>query len=280
MIRVHLGTGRKILLAGGVLMLGQAGAVAGPYPPAATLAGSTAIGKDSPLFVAWATGFENLVRGPQDINNPTGPLASFGTGGATLGKAIGDSFDVVSLGDGGQITLTFAQPITNGTGFDFAVFENGFSDTFLELAFVEVSSNGSNFFRFPSVSLSSQTVQIGGFGSVDPTNLHNLAGKYRQGFGTPFDLQDLVGVSPLLNVNAITHVKLIDVVGRITPAPGNPGWSPALDSLGNIINDPYSTPFSSSGFDLDAVGVIHVPEPTSLLALAVGSAMVVVRRRR
>jgi hypothetical protein len=30
-----------------------------------------------------------------------------------------------------------------------------------------------------------------------------------------------------------------------------------MDSQGNIINDPYPTPFESGGFDLDAIGVIH-----------------------
>jgi hypothetical protein len=64
-------------------------------------------------------------------------------------------------------------------------------------------------------------------------------------------------------------VRIIDVVGSIDPAFGT------RDSLGNLINEPFPTPFSSSGFDLDAVGVIHaIPEPAfgagmlGLLALA------------
>ena len=58
----------------------------------------------------------------------------------------------VALGQGGTATLTFAQPITNGPGYDFAVFGNGFSDghpEWVKPAFVEVSSDGVNFFRFP-----------------------------------------------------------------------------------------------------------------------------------
>ena len=54
-----------------------------------------------------------------------------------------------------------------------------------------------------------------------------------------------------LDVNAITHIKLIDVVGTINPAYAT------YDSQGNIINDPYPTEFPSGGFDLDAIGVIH-----------------------
>jgi hypothetical protein len=33
------------------------------------------------------------------------------------------------------------------------------------------------------------------------------------------------------------------------------------DSLGNVINDPWPTPFESSGFDLDAVAVLANPQP-------------------
>ncbi len=229
----------------------------GPYAPAAGQPGSTAIHMDDPAFVGWATGWEDLVRGPQDINDPDGPAASFGAAENVLGKAAGNSFDVVSLGDGGRITLTFDGPIANGPGPDFAVFENGFNDTFLELAFVEVSSDGSHFFRFDAVSLTPPSPQVGGFGALNPTNLFNFAGKYRQGYGTPFDLQELADVSPLLDVNHVTHVRIIDVVGRVTAAPDNPSWSPSLDSLGNIVNDPYPTPFDSSGFDLDAIGVLN-----------------------
>jgi hypothetical protein len=149
------------------------------------------------------------------------------------------------------------------------VFENSFSDTFLELAYVEVSSNGADFVRFPSVSLTQATTQVGGFGTLDPTNIHNLAGKYRGGFGTPFDLADLIPLaSPTLDLDSITHVRVVDVVGRINAAPGNPGYSPSLDADGRIINDPYSTPFPSGGFDLDGVGVINqVPEPAALSLL-------------
>ena len=31
----------------------------------------------------------------------------------------------------------------------------------------------------------------------------------------------------------------------------------SYDSQGNIINDPFPTPFETGGFDLDAIGVIH-----------------------
>jgi hypothetical protein len=226
---------------------------AGPYATAAGQLGSTAISRTDPSFVAWATSAASLTRGPQDINNPGGLLANSGTANDALGPA---GSGIVSLGDGGVITLGFNSPIKNGSGFDFAVFENGFSDLFLELGFVEVSSDNNNFFRFPSVSLTTFATQVGSFGAIDPTNLHNLAGKYRANFGTPFDLEDLVGVSPLLNVNEVRFIRIVDVVGSINPNHAT------HDSWGNVVNDPYPTAFGTGGFDLDAVGVIHqVPEP-------------------
>ena len=217
------------------------------FAPPAGQAGSTAISKDSSIIVNWATTC-SVTRGFMNISDTTLGLASFGADSLAIGVATGSS--VVSLGDRGEAVLTFSQPITNGAGPDFAVFENSFSETFLEFAFVEVSSDGVNFVRFPAVSETQTAVQIDGFGSVDCRYVHNLAGKYKANFGTPFDLDDLIG-SPNLNVNAITHVKIIDVVGSINPLYGS------IDSQGNYINDPFATPFASSGFDLDAVAVIH-----------------------
>jgi hypothetical protein len=255
---------------------------AGPYSGAPETSGSEAIHMNDSAFVAWATGVDELVRGPVNIANPGLGYASFGTGNSALGAPGGDGeddvYEVVSLGDGGRVTLTFDTPIANGDGWDFAVFENGFGNNFLELAFVEVSSNGTDFFRFDSISLTPVTTQIGGFGSLDPTNIHNLAGKYRTGWGTGFDLGELSMVSVLLDINAVTHVRIVDVVGTIDPAHAR------YDSQGNIINDPYATPFNTGGFDLDAIGVRYetIPEPASFALLAgwASVAMLWIRRRR
>lgn len=245
-------------------------ASAGPYPPAAGQPGSDAIPMNSPAITAWAASVVDIMRGPLDIANPGLGNASFGDPANALGPASGNSFDVVSLGDGGSITLGFALPFRNGPGPDLAVFENSFDDNFLELAFVEVSSNGTDFFRFPAVSLTQTTTQVGAFDPLDPTDLHNLAGKYRQGFGTPFDLDDLVGVSPLLDVDSVRFVRIVDVVGSIDDN------FATFDSQGNKINDPYPTAFASGGFDLDAVGVMHpIPEPSAGCLLALGAALTV-----
>ncbi len=225
------------------------------FAPAAGQPGTSAIKKDSSIIVNWATGCK-VVRGLQDISNLSSGLATVGDSSKAIG--IADGVNVLSLGDGGNAILTFQSPIKNGNGPDFCVFENSFNSGFLELAFVEVSSDGINFTRFPAVSNQQNTVQIGPFDTnADPTKLNNLAGKYIANYGTPFDLLELQG-SPNLDITAVTHVKIIDVVGCIQPQYAR------YDKNNNIINDLWSTPFPSSGFDLDAVGVIN-QQPVSVM---------------
>jgi hypothetical protein len=254
-----------------------------PYPPAADLPGSTAIPATSSAIHGWATGVVELIRGPQQMGDDLLGAVTSGDPEDALGRADATSdspFSVVSLGDGGSITLRFSPAITNGPGFDFAVFENGITDGFLELAYVEVSSDGTHFFRFPSVSLTQTQTQINGddsngvFGALDPANLYNLAGKYRVGFGTPFELAELDGVSPDLDVTNVQFVRVEDVVGSLQP-----GFA-RRDSQGHVINDPWATPYSTGGFDLDAIGALHqIPEPTAAVLLLAGAPLFCRRQR-
>ncbi len=224
------------------------------FAPGVGVPGTTAMHKDSSAFVAWASGC-SVTRGYQDVSNTSAGLASVGDQSLVVGKADGAS--VVSLGDGGSAICVFQDPITNGTGPDFAVFENGFDNTFLELAFVEVSSDGLNFFRFPATSLTDSANQTASFGTTDPTKINNLAGKYKSNYGTPFDLQELSGKAGL-NINAVTHVKMIDVVGSVNKLYAT------YDSFGHKVNDPWPTAFGAGGFDLDAIGVINQNKTTGL----------------
>jgi hypothetical protein len=218
------------------------------FPGAAGTIGSTAIYKDSSIFVAWANSCQ-VSRGYQDISDTT--LGFANTGDPAFVSGPSDGVQVLSLGDGGFAIVGFEKPIVNGPGFDFAVFENGFIDEFLELAFVEVSSDGINFFRFKATSNTQSDVQIGPFDyNADPTLMNNLAGKYRALFGTPFDLEEMTGIQGL-NVDSITHIKVIDVVGSINPLYAS------YDQNNHVINEHYPTPYPQGGFDLDAIGVIH-----------------------
>ncbi len=217
------------------------------YAPGVGVNGSQAIYKDSSVFKCWANTC-TIKLGWLDVANKNLGKPSVGDAQSVLGKA--GTNGVLSLGDAGEAIVTFDYPISNGNGPDFAVFENGFNNSFLELAFVEVSSDGIHFVRFPSVSLLDTLVQLDNNAAMDPTKLNNIAGKYKVNYGTPFDLDELKD-SVGLNTRAITHVKIVDIVGSINPMFGS------RDSKNNLINDPYPTPYPSAGFDLDAVGVIH-----------------------
>lgn len=218
----------------------------------------------NPVFVSWADAVDAYVPAP-------GVAETWTDTSRALGQVTGHNMDIVSLGDldatqiangeaPGFITLTFARPIRNYTGADFVVFENSSisaggagvaGQVFAELAYVEVSSNGTDFARFPTHSLTPEPV--GAYGTIDPTDVHNLAGKhvnaYGDSWGTPFFLEDLEAHPQVLdgtiNLDAITHVRIVDI----------PGDGSFTDSHGNPIYDAWLT-FGSGGFDLEAVGVI------------------------
>jgi len=203
---------------------------------------------------AWASQVADFWR-PEHIN--------FGTPGLVLGPPRG-TYDCFALGDGGWIVAAFDLPIADGPGPDFAVWENGFISRqagtegllFAELMFVEVSTNGENFARLPSVNLIPASPPLGGFGCIDPTYVHNVAGKHPNGNddrdeGTPFDLHDLINdplvMEATVDLTDIRFVRLVDVVGD----------GSTVDSLGNSMWDPYPTPFGAGGADADAVGVLN-----------------------
>jgi hypothetical protein len=241
-----------VLVFGGL----AAPALAGPYSPAAGQPGSDAIGLGDTRIVAWASGEQNYLEG-----NPIN--AAFANATACLGPASAStSSHITELGDGGQITLSFAEPIVaQGAGPDFAVFGNAFESGYNKLAYVDVSEDGTTWFREPNVSLTPNP--IGTFGTnMDPTNISGLAGKYVAGYGVPFSLS-AVGLAEA------NFVRLVDVIGDGT----------SLDTSGDPIYDP--TP-RSDGFNVSGVAVLSTPEPGSFLlfGLAMAGLCWKVRRRR
>ncbi|MCX6186277.1 MAG: T9SS type A sorting domain-containing protein [Bacteroidetes bacterium] len=227
------------------------------FAPQVGYPGCLAINKDSSLFINWAKSC-SVNRGWQNIADTILGKTDAGTEEMVAGMP---GNGVVSLGDGGIATITFNQAIKNGPGYDFAVFENGFpfgnSSFFLELAFVEVSSDGIHFVRFNATSNTDTLHQIDQTIGIDASKIHNLAGKYIANYGTPFDLDEFLPLSNI-DINHITHIRIIDVVGSID------NNFAQRDSRGYTINDPWPTPFASSGFDLDAIGVIHQIESTGI----------------
>jgi hypothetical protein len=252
----------------------------------------------NPIFRGWATGYSDYL--PSGVVLPQWQDAA-----KALGTPTGDHADIVSLGDleagginPGEITLVFGDPnipigqtdpngIKNVKGYDFAVFENGFISGFStsggsltgqmlsEFAFVEVSSNGVDFVRFPSVSLTAGPV--GAYGTVDVTDVYNLAGKHPNAYGictgTPFDLAELSDHPDVLagSVDLDEIRRLIDVPGSgeffdqsqmlLNPDSYDPNETPhwTLFTQDHPVYDAWLT-WESGGFDLEAVGVLQEQE--------------------
>ena len=207
--------------------------------------------RTDPALVAWASEVVELIRGPQDYQDPSLGDASYGAPTDLLGPA----GTPVSLGDGGHVTLGFPVTIVDGPGDDLVVFENGFAwnGVYMELGFVEVSSDGVNFARLPA--LCRRTTQPGPWDTSDPADFYNLAGNFVGGTG--IDLHDLVlAGDPLVadgtvDLAAIRYVRLVDVVGDID------GPGATFDWLGRPVADPYPTPGETCGMDPTGVAVLH-----------------------
>lgn len=220
------------------------------FAPQVGQPGSDAIAWNDVRIQGWATLVE-VHRGWVQYDKPALGRVTNGEAQAAIGAA--DGLTVVSLGDSGFATCQFKQPLADGPGPDFAVFENGFLPGFLELAFVEVSSNGIDYVRFKAQSLTETAQQIGPFDILDASKLHNLAGKYIAGYGVPFDLNELKNQQGI-DIHHITHIRIVDVIGSISPDIG------LTDAMQRLINDPFPTPFATGGFDLDAVAVLHTAD--------------------
>ena len=232
----------------------------------------------NPIFVGWVTGIldyspSETVNSPyDDPSRALGPVPGYGNDIVSLGDL---SQDRINTGDSpGEITLSFDYAIRNGSGADFAVFENAFISTqasppanvFAELGYVGISTDATNFAYFTSDSLTAGPV--GSYGCIDSTDVYNLAGKhvnnYGDSWGTPFDLDTLsdnaLVLAGLVNLNEINYVRIVDI----------PGSGDFLDATGDPIYDAWKT-WGSGGVDLDAIGVVNaVPEPATILLLISG----------
>lgn len=153
-----------------------------------------------------------------------------------LGPPAG-SFDVVSLGCGGSITLYLDEPaITDGPGADFIVFENPF-EGFAEPAEVEVSEDGETWhlFECDPVSLEgcagATPTEALPSSELEPTNPDEAG-------GDAFDLAE-VGLSEA------RYVRLTDVSREHWTAQDADYCDPGQQGKG--------------GHDLDAIAVVRHP---------------------
>jgi hypothetical protein len=157
-----------------------------------------------------------------------GPPHGLGTGRGSL--------DVLSLGSGGEIVLGFGdQRIVDEEGVDFVVFENPFwpngdaSAVYAELGEVSVSDDGKHWETFACDTQGDGKAHFPGCAGWSPTLEYDTTAKTLDpelSGGDAFDLSD-VGLA------SARFVKIRDLQ--------------TLEAAGK-----------SSGFDLDAVGIVHV----------------------
>jgi hypothetical protein len=172
-----------------------------------------------------------------------GPCAGYGQNempAIVLGPPAGGgenkgSLDVVSLGTGGEIILSFTpEEIVDGPGTDFIVFENAFAisgnpdNIYAEPGEVSVSEDGVTWSTFPCTATSAPYGSCAGWhpvlasgASFDPAT----AG------GDPFDLS-------AIGVSRAKLVRIRDKSQEACPVPGP----------------------NNNGFDLDAIVIVH-PTP-------------------
>jgi hypothetical protein len=154
------------------------------------------------------------------------------------------STDVVSLGNGGEIVLSF-QPnaIVDGDGVDFIVFENAFfvdgdpNDVYAEPGEVSVSDDGVTWTSFPCT----RTTRTPPYGSCagwhpvysNPDNDISPVDPKTAG-GDGFDLADI----------GVKHARYVRIVDKIIESCPEGGGAPI-----------------ANGFDLDAIAIVNAESP-------------------
>jgi len=171
-----------------------------------------------------------------------GECGGFGSEAAVLGPPVGSgdaagSLDVLSLGDSGEIVLSFEpNAVIDGPGPDFIVFENAFlqkagdpSSVFAEPGEVSVSDDGSTWTTYPCTATSYPYGTCAGWHPTysAPTNGISPTDPATAG-GDAFDLAAI----------GVTHARYV----RIRDASGE---ACTLKSV------------TKNGFDLDAVAIVN-----------------------
>jgi len=170
-------------------------------------------------------------------------------GGTTHG-----SIDVVSLGSGGSIVVSFApNAIVDGPGPDFIVFENPFwiagssSEVYAEPGEVSVSDDGVTWTTFACTPVVDPQV-TDGTGTGPP---YGACAGWHVVYSTPQD-----GVSPLdpavaggdafdLADIGVTHARFVRIVDRTSETCPEAGAQKP----------------TTNGFDLDAVAIVNAEQP-------------------
>jgi len=200
-----------------------------------------------------------------------GPAASGDLGhplGAPTGQGLfSGSGEVLTLGVGGSLTLQLASSGFDGPGTDLLVCENPFyvvgtSGVFVEAMFVDVSTDGTHFVRFPTSytgpagpflpQFGQPVAGYRGFAGVMPVSANPSTGVSDLDIaacgGDAFDYADLAGLPEVLNGSVdlfdIEYVRLVDAESGV-----------ALDSTGHVVWDCGLDSVASA--DVDAIVAVN-----------------------
>jgi hypothetical protein len=235
-------TARLLALVAGTFCLSFFGGGASPY-------GDTIVSLDPGPY---AGGQANLMLGA-----PHG-------GGPSQGGT-----DIYQLGIGGVVVIELASAATDGFGTDLIVYENPFlvfggdqGESWIEAAFVDVSSDGLTWVRFPTSYAGEQgpfspfigvpLTWYSGFAGVSHASAWPVFGAdpfdVVAGGGDAFDLADLADDPQVqlgfVNLQNIRFVRITDVQAGV-----------ATDTEGNLIWDCGDPNFATA--DIDAVCAVN-----------------------
>lgn len=283
-------------------------AAAGPFPDY-----NQGILSNDARIVSWATGWQDYVQPDTNSggfshnnSNQVDSIDHAILGAPTDFTISGTTKHVLSLGHGASITLTFGQPVPRQGGWNFAVFNNAFLSTapglvgrsggtnfvydghgtnlapvtrgdnfvWTKPAFVDVSSDATNWARFPVTYWNTDILfqasvpdDTDHWLSQDVTMIDGLAGKSILQYGTPLSLSALTNapqvISGSVNLDNIRYIRLTDAIGdgSTTDQYGNAIYSPYYD--GTLLPAFVPTPDSSTdGFCLRGVAILETPVPT------------------
>ena len=250
MKRLLLGLGLPTLLAGLVVACASSDATTSDGTDAGT-ADTPAVDAASPTKkdASMASVLDAGVRADRFattvVSFTPGTCAGFGADempGVVLGPPVGapagqGSTDVVSLGSGGEIVLSFApNALVDGPGVDLLVFENAFvvagtSSTFAEPGEVSVSDDGETWTTFPCTATAAPWGACAGWHAVAQPGPDVSPVVPSQIGGDPFDLADI----------GITRAQFVRIRDKT---------SQRCTSQGPTTN----------GFDLDAIAAVNAAE--------------------
>jgi hypothetical protein len=196
---------------------------------------------------------------PADASYTIGEASAASMPGIVEGPPVGGgsdhgSTDVVSLGNGGSIVVSFGpNAIVDGPGPDFIVFENPFwidgnpSGVYAEPGEVSVSDDGATWQSFPCTPTDDPSASDG-TGTEPPygacAGWHIVYSSPANGIsplapatagGDAFDLADL-------GVKHARYVRIVDMTREACPDAG--------------ADEP-----TANGFDLDAVAIVNAQQP-------------------